>query len=82
MKISPLIVLLAVLVGYSVGSWMDGLFGGFVAGLCAIPCAGAIQVFVREVRRPAERQGEAGLAETDRKAKDDHGADGQMARTR
>jgi hypothetical protein len=61
---------------------MDGLFGGFVAGLCAIPCAGAIQVFVREVRRPAERQGEAGLAETDRKAKDDHGADGQMARTR
>jgi predicted PurR-regulated permease PerM len=73
MKISPLLVLVSVVVGYSIGSWMDGLFGGFVAGLCAVPCAGAIQVFCREVRRPTERQGEAGLATTDRCAEGDLG---------
>ena len=68
MKISPLLVLVSVLVGYSVGSWMDGLFGGFVTGLIAIPCAGAIQIVGRELWRPAERQGEADLAEIDREA--------------
>lgn len=68
MKINPLLVLVSVLVGYSVGSWMDGLFGGFVAGVCAIPCAGALQIFGRDLRRPAERQGEAGPTEIDRAA--------------
>jgi predicted PurR-regulated permease PerM len=79
MRISPLLVLVSVLVGYSVGSWVDGLFGGFVAGLCAIPCAGAIQIFGREVWRPAERQGEAGPAEIDREAAGDLGVDGHTA---
>lgn len=66
MKISPLLVLVSVLAGYSIGTWIDGLFGGFVAGLCAIPCAAAIQVFGREIRRPVGRQGEVRLAEIDR----------------
>ena len=50
-RISPLLVLIAVLVGASLGSLVDGLFGGFVAALLAIPAAGALQVLVREVWR-------------------------------
>jgi predicted PurR-regulated permease PerM len=68
-RISPLLVLIAVLVGASLGSLVDGLFGGFVAALLSIPAAGALQVLVREAWRatagpPAEdedsalRQGE------------------------
>jgi predicted PurR-regulated permease PerM len=48
-RISPLLVLIAVLVGASLGSWIGGLAGGFVAALLAIPAAGAIQVVVREI---------------------------------
>jgi hypothetical protein len=40
-----------VLVGASIGSWIGGLFGGFVAALLAIPAAGALQVIVREAWR-------------------------------
>ena len=47
-KISPLLVLIAVLVGASLGSLVGGLFGGFVAALLAIPVGGALQVLVRE----------------------------------
>ena len=47
-RISPLLVLIAVLVGASLGSLVGGLFGGFVAALLAIPAAGALQVLVRE----------------------------------
>ena len=50
-KISPLLVLIAVLVGASLGSLIDGLFGGFVAALLAIPAAGALQVLARELWR-------------------------------
>jgi predicted PurR-regulated permease PerM len=68
-RISPLLVLIAVLVGASVGSLVDGLFGGFVAALLSIPAAGALQVLVLEVWRltapppvappdPAQLQGE------------------------
>jgi predicted PurR-regulated permease PerM len=79
MKISPLLVLVSVLAGYSIGSWTDGLFGGFVAGLCAIPCAGAIQILAREVWRPADRQGGADPAEIDRAGKGDLGVDSHTA---
>jgi predicted PurR-regulated permease PerM len=48
-KISPLLVLVAILVGASIGNWIGGLFGGFVAALLAIPVAGAMQVIVREI---------------------------------
>jgi predicted PurR-regulated permease PerM len=47
-RISPLLVLMAVLVGASLGSLVGGIFGGFVAALLAIPVAGALQVLVRE----------------------------------
>ncbi len=48
-RISPLLVFVAVLVGASIGSLIGGIFGGFVAALLAIPTAGALQVLVKEV---------------------------------
>jgi predicted PurR-regulated permease PerM len=50
-RISPLLVLISVLVAASLGDWIGGLFGGFVAALLAIPAAGAFQVVVREAWR-------------------------------
>jgi predicted PurR-regulated permease PerM len=50
-RISPLLVLLSVLVAASIGDWVGGLFGGFVAALLAIPLAGAAQVIAREAWR-------------------------------
>jgi predicted PurR-regulated permease PerM len=61
-RISPLLVLVAVLVAASLGDWVGGLFGGFVAALLAIPAAGAFQVIAREAWRltapPAEADAE------------------------
>jgi predicted PurR-regulated permease PerM len=48
-KVNPLLVLLAVLFGTSLGDWVGGVFGGFVAALLSIPCAAALQVIVREI---------------------------------
>ena len=48
-KVSPLLVLVAILVGASIGSWIGGIFGAFVAALIAIPTAGGLQVIVREL---------------------------------
>jgi predicted PurR-regulated permease PerM len=48
-KVNPLLVLVSILVGASIGSWIGGIFGAFVAALLAIPSAGAIQVVVREI---------------------------------
>ena len=50
-RISPLLVLVSVLVAASLGDWLGGLFGGFVAALLAIPAAGAFQVITREAWR-------------------------------
>ena len=50
-RVNPLLVLISILVGASIGSWIGGTFGAFVAALLAIPAAGAIQVIVREVWR-------------------------------
>src|SRR5215470_18664942 len=50
-SVNPLLVLLSILVGASLGSWVGGIFGGFVAALLSIPAAGAIQVLVREAWR-------------------------------
>ncbi|MDQ2875399.1 MAG: AI-2E family transporter [Actinomycetota bacterium] len=47
-KVNPLLVLVSILVGASIGNWIGGVFGAFVAALLAIPSAGAIQVLVRE----------------------------------
>jgi hypothetical protein len=48
-RINPLLVFIAVLVGASIGTLIGGIFGGFVAALLAIPTAGALQVLVKEV---------------------------------
>lgn len=50
-KVNPLLVFIAVLIGADIGSWVGGLFGGFVCVLLAIPVAGAIQVVIREIWR-------------------------------
>jgi predicted PurR-regulated permease PerM len=48
-RISPLLVFIAVLTGASLGTLIGGIFGGLVAALLAIPTAGALQVLVKEV---------------------------------
>jgi len=53
-RINPLLVLVAILVGASLGSWIGGIFGGFVFALLSIPLAGALQVIVREVWRATD----------------------------
>jgi len=50
-RINPLLVLVSILVAASIGSWIGGLFGGFVAALLAIPAAGAGQVICSELWR-------------------------------
>jgi hypothetical protein len=39
----------SLLVGTSIGDWIGGLFGNFVAALLSIPVAGALQVIAREL---------------------------------
>jgi predicted PurR-regulated permease PerM len=48
-RISPLLVFIAVLAGASLGNLIGGIFGGLVAALLAIPTAGALQVLVKEI---------------------------------
>ena len=48
-RVNPLLVLVSVLVGTSIGDWLGGLFGSFVAALLSIPAAAALQVIVREL---------------------------------
>ena len=48
-KINPLAVFVAVLVAAEMGSWVDGIFGGFVAVLLAVPAAATLHVLLREV---------------------------------
>jgi len=48
-RVNPLLVLLSILVGGEMGSWIGGTFGAFVGALLAIPSAGAIQVVTREM---------------------------------
>ena len=50
-KVNPLLVLLAVLFGTSLGAWVGGVFGGFVAALLSIPSAAALQVIVKDIWR-------------------------------
>jgi len=55
-NVDPLLVLLSLLVGASIGDWVGGFFGSFVAALLAIPFAGALQVITRELWRASARQ--------------------------
>jgi predicted PurR-regulated permease PerM len=50
-SVNPLLVLVSILVGASIGDWLGGTFGAFVAALISIPAAGAVQVVVRELWR-------------------------------
>jgi predicted PurR-regulated permease PerM len=59
-QINPLLVLISILVAASIGSWIGGLFGGFVAALLAIPAAGAGQVIVSELWRDTAPPAPAG----------------------
>ena len=47
-KLNPLTVFVAVLVGAEVGAWIGGLFGGLIGVLLAVPAAATIQVIVIE----------------------------------
>ena len=60
-KVNPLLVLLSILVGASIGSWIGGIFGAFVAALLAIPAAGALQVIIREVWQVTDPAGDTVL---------------------
>jgi predicted PurR-regulated permease PerM len=65
-KVNPLLVLLSILVGASIGSWIGGVFGAFVAALLAIPAAGALQVLVREIWRETGAQRPVGTGAVER----------------
>jgi predicted PurR-regulated permease PerM len=56
-KVNPLLVLVSVLVGTSIGSWLGGLSGSFVAALLSIPAAGALQVIARELWQATAPEG-------------------------
>jgi predicted PurR-regulated permease PerM len=48
-KVNPPLILVAILIGSSIGDWLGGTFGAFVAALLSIPCAAALQVITREL---------------------------------
>ncbi len=48
-RVNPLLVFIAVLVGADVGAWLGGIFGAFVGVLIAVPIAATIQVVIQEV---------------------------------
>lgn len=47
-KVNPLIVFMAILLGASIGSWVSGSFGGLIGVFMAIPIAATVQVIVKE----------------------------------
>jgi predicted PurR-regulated permease PerM len=75
MRISPLLVLVSILAGYSIGNWTDGLFGGFAAGLLAIPAAGALQILGRQAWRDIARKEKAEFTGMDPDADSDSAAE-------
>ena len=62
-KINPLLVFASVLVGAEIGSWVAGLFGGFVAVLLAVPIAASVQVLVREFWHHTDPEGDRRVAD-------------------
>jgi predicted PurR-regulated permease PerM len=50
-KMSKIVVLLAVMIGATLGGQIAGAFGTFIGALVGIPAGSAIQVIVRELRR-------------------------------
>ena len=80
-RVNPLLVLLSILVGGEIGSWIGGIFGAFVGALLAIPAAGALQVVFREVWQStdpmAAAAGAAGEAINATADAADHAASGE-----
>jgi predicted PurR-regulated permease PerM len=74
-KINPLLVLLSILVGTSIGDWVGGFFGSFVAALLSIPVAGALQVIAHELWQIT---GQPGPPDGERAAGPEPGVDGQQ----
>jgi predicted PurR-regulated permease PerM len=62
-NVNPLLVLVSVLIGSSIGDWLGGLFGAFVAALLSIPCAATLQIIVRELWRATAPGGPPGGGE-------------------
>jgi predicted PurR-regulated permease PerM len=56
-KISPLLILISVLIGGSIGVLISGPFGGLVGALLAIPSAGMIQIVVRDIWQASAANG-------------------------
>jgi len=48
-RLNPLWVMLAVLLGAEIGNLVGSVFGGLVGALLAVPAAGAIQVIARDI---------------------------------
>ena len=48
-KVNPLLILVSVLTGASIGGWVGGFFGSFVAALLSIPAAGSLQIVAKEL---------------------------------
>jgi predicted PurR-regulated permease PerM len=48
----------------SIGDWLGGLFGAFVAALLSIPCAAALQIIVRELWQATAPGGPLGGGES------------------
>jgi predicted PurR-regulated permease PerM len=61
-QLNPFWVLIAVLVGATLGGKVAGGLGTFVGALIGIPVGGALQVIVRELRRGPDGLTEPGLA--------------------
>ena len=53
-RLNPLTVFLAVLVGAAVGAWVGGLFGGFVGVLLSVPGAATVQIVLKELWSPTD----------------------------
>ena len=53
-RVNPLLVFIAVLVGADVGAWLGGNFSAFVGILVAVPIVATIQAVVQEVRNLTE----------------------------
>lgn len=58
-RINPLAVFFAILVGAELGAWIGGIFGGFVGVLLAVPSAATIHVVFREIWNSSHPRAEA-----------------------
>jgi predicted PurR-regulated permease PerM len=48
-RLNPLLIMVSVLIGASLGNWFGGVFGAFAAALLAIPVTEMIQIVVKDI---------------------------------